>query len=133
LVKTDAGELEDATSTISKKQKGTEPARARKQAKKKGKFIYKTHIIVIFDDTDFLKVGKFCSSLAKRDPAVKQFKCSDCDSVYSQRSSLARHLLACGKTPSLQCTLCDYRARTKFQLEDHLKGVHKSKIDNMRI
>jgi len=45
LFNTDAGELEDASSTTSKKQKEMEPARARKQATKKGKFIYETHII----------------------------------------------------------------------------------------
>jgi len=46
LFNTDAGELEDASSTTSQKQKEMEPARARKQATKKGKFINKTHIIV---------------------------------------------------------------------------------------
>ena len=45
MVNTDAGELEDASSTTSQKQKEMEPARARKQATKKGKFIYQTHTI----------------------------------------------------------------------------------------
>ena len=134
LGNTDVGELGYASSTTVEKRKETESARSRKQAKKKGMFICSMNHIAVQILRFFFNVGKFRSSIAKRDPAVKQFKCSDCDCVYSLRSSLARHLKhACGKTPALPCTQCNYRARTKWQIEKHLKRVHKSKIVNMRI
>ena len=66
-----------------------------------------------------------------RSNPLKRFKCSNCESVYTRKENLAKHLkYDCGnKAPAFPCSMCDYQARRKIQLQKHINKIHKSKCE----
>lgn len=58
----------------------------------------------------------------------KRFRCPDCTRSYKYRKGLSQHMkYECGKEPQFHCPFltCQYRARVKGNLTNHIKAVHK--------
>ena len=55
---------------------------------------------------------------------VQPFVCEKCGRTYKNKTDLKRHFTyECGVTPSFSCK-CEYRAKRKFNLKEHLINVH---------
>ena len=60
----------------------------------------------------------------KTHTAEKAFKCDQCDSEFTRRASLNRHVRAAHAGQVIKCPLCPEVFRYKNTLEDHKKAVH---------
>lgn len=57
--------------------------------------------------------------------------CHQCQRVYKHRHTLNRHLrYECNKKPAFSCIYCNYAARRKYILLEHVRGSHKEEFDN---
>ena len=66
----------------------------------------------------------YCFLGPKIRPALP-FQCEKCCRSYKNKETLTRHLkYECEVGPSFPCVLCDYRAKIKGSLRDHLMAVH---------
>nr|CAD7392051.1 unnamed protein product [Timema cristinae] len=55
-------------------------------------------------------------SMFQKQDIPKDFKCPNCEKLYSYKSSLARHMrLECGKAPQFQCPYCPHQTKHKTQ------------------
>ncbi|XP_033231886.1 zinc finger protein 425-like [Belonocnema kinseyi] len=53
------------------------------------------------------------------------YPCGKCEKVYSNASSLYRHLkLECGKLPQYHCPFCHFSSKRKFNLDSHVAHRH---------
>nr|CAD7396213.1 unnamed protein product [Timema poppensis] len=56
-------------------------------------------------------------SMFQKQDIPKDFKCPNCEKLYSYKSSLARHMrLECGKAPQFQCPYCPHQTKHKSSL-----------------
>nr|CAD7424061.1 unnamed protein product [Timema monikensis] len=54
-------------------------------------------------------------SMFQKQDIPKDFKCPNCEKLYSYKSSLARHMrLECGKAPQFQCPYCPHQTKHKM-------------------
>lgn len=55
-----------------------------------------------------------------------RYNCKKCTKSYKYATSLYNHVrYECGKDPGFFCNFCDYRAKRKHCLKDHIRGVHR--------
>lgn len=55
------------------------------------------------------------------------FSCAKCDRRYSTRSIMLRHMNhECGIAKKYACTTCNKKFRRKWNLEQHLKRIHRT-------
>ncbi|KAG7205742.1 hypothetical protein KM043_007691 [Ampulex compressa] len=58
-----------------------------------------------------------------------KYPCGKCHKVYSNASSLYRHLkLECGRPPQFHCPYCRFSSKRKFNLDSHVAHKHRNAI-----
>lgn len=56
----------------------------------------------------------------------QNFACAKCGRWYSTRSIMLRHMNhECGVEKKIECPLCHRRFRRKWNLEQHMKRLHR--------
>ncbi|XP_043510903.1 uncharacterized protein LOC122529151 isoform X1 [Frieseomelitta varia] len=59
------------------------------------------------------------------------YPCGKCQKVYSNASSLYRHLkLECGMPPQFHCPYCRFSSKRKFNLDSHVAHRHSKLLNN---
>lgn len=62
-----------------------------------------------------------------------QFRCEQCNNVYSHRKSLVRHVRQeCGKEPQFQCPFCNHRTKLHCNMLKHIRKC-QSKLPTTRM
>ncbi|KAH1002487.1 hypothetical protein HUJ04_008570 [Dendroctonus ponderosae] len=57
--------------------------------------------------------------------------CHQCNKVYKHRHTLTRHLrYECNKKPAFSCIYCNYAARRKYILLEHVRASHREDFPN---
>ncbi|CAD1471656.1 unnamed protein product, partial [Heterotrigona itama] len=61
----------------------------------------------------------------------RMYPCGKCQKVYSNASSLYRHLkLECGMLPQFHCPYCRFSSKRKFNLDSHVAHRHSKLLNN---
>ena len=60
----------------------------------------------------------------KTHTSEKAFKCDQCDSEFTRKASLNRHIKAAHDGEFIQCELCPETFRYRNSLQDHIKAAH---------
>lgn len=69
--------------------------------------------------------GRAVRRSGRPDAVDGALECPGCGKLYRYLSSFNRHRkFECGKEPTFQCAICDYRGKRKARLDDHVKLVH---------
>lgn len=53
-----------------------------------------------------------------------QIQCELCGKIYKTLTTFSSHLSYCEKTPDIQCVLCDYRTKVKYNMLEHVRSKH---------
>lgn len=66
-----------------------------------------------------------------RRPRTSLSVCHQCSKVYKHKHTLMRHLrYECNKKPAFACIYCNYAAKRKYILLEHVRGSHKEEFPN---
>lgn len=53
-----------------------------------------------------------------------QIQCEICGKIFQNFMAFNRHLSYCEKIPDIQCILCDYRTKVKYNMLEHVRAKH---------
>lgn len=72
------------------------------------------------------KVRRIPAHMQPRINHTERHNCPNCNSSYSQRKNLQRHLkLECGQEPKFACPFCTLRCKRNNQMQHHIATKHR--------
>ena len=70
----------------------------------------------------------------RKTPDERPFECCKCGRSYKWKNHLSRHSrYECGVEPGYPCPLCDFRAKRRDKLQDHLVRFHEVDPSQLKV